>query len=100
MTARAAQEGDPQARCYVCAGNRLPGQPRCSAPPLPAPPIERLLLRQLQQLDSASERFPAAWIALTPQQQIESVQRLVARVDYDPAQHKIAITFHSAETNS
>jgi site-specific DNA recombinase len=100
MTARAVNEGTPQARCYVCAGNRLPGQPPCSAPPIPARPIERLVLRQLQRLDPAPEYFPAAWIALTPQQQIESVQRLVARVDYDAAHHKIAMTFHNEETNS
>jgi site-specific DNA recombinase len=100
MTAHAAKEGDPQARCYVCAGDRLPGQPRCPAPPLPARPIERLVLRHLQRLDPAPEHFPAAWVALTPQQQIESVKRLVVRVDYDATHHKIAITFHSEETNS
>jgi site-specific DNA recombinase len=100
MTSRAAQEGAPQARCYVCAGNRLPGQPHCSAPPIPARPIERLVLRHLQRLNPAPEHFPAAWVALTPQQQIESVQRLVARVDYDAAHHKIAITLHSEEASS
>jgi site-specific DNA recombinase len=99
MIAHAAKEGDPQARCYVCAGNRRPGQPRCPAPPLPARPIERLVLRHLQRLE-APEQFPAAWGRLTPQQQIESVQRLVARVDYDAAHHKVAMTFHSEETNS
>jgi hypothetical protein len=83
MTARRAEEGAPQARCYVCAGNRLPGQPHCPAPPIPARFIERLLLRQLQRLDPAPEHFPAAWVALTPQQQIQSVQRRVARVDYN-----------------
>jgi site-specific DNA recombinase len=100
MMACAANEDTPQQRCYVCAGNRLPGQPVCQAPPLPAGPVERLVLRQLQRLDPAPDLFPAAWVALTPQQQLESVQRLVARVDYDPAQHKIAITFHNEETNS
>jgi site-specific DNA recombinase len=99
MTARAAPEDAPQACCYLCAGNRLPGQPRCSAPPVPARPIERLVLRHLQRLDPAPEHSPAAWVALTPQQQIESVQRLVARVDYDAPHHKIAITLHSEETN-
>jgi site-specific DNA recombinase len=89
MTPDAAQAGDPQALCYVCAGNRLPGQPRCPAPPLPARPIERLVLRQLQRLDPAPQHFPAAWVALTPQQQLESVQGLVARVDYDATHHKI-----------
>jgi site-specific DNA recombinase len=98
MTARAAEQGAPQARCYTCAGNRLPGQPHCSAPPIPVRPIERLLLRHLQRL--APEHFPAAWGRLTPQQQIESVQRLVARVDYDATHHQIAIIFHSEETNS
>ena len=100
MAACAAQEGGPQARCYVCAGNRLPGQPRCPAPLLPARPIERLVLRHLRRLESAAEHFPAAWAALSPQQQIESVQRLVAHVDYNATHHKIAITFHSEETNS
>jgi site-specific DNA recombinase len=100
MTARAAETGAPQARCYVCAGTRLPGQPHCSEPPIPARPIERLVLRQLQRLDPAPEHVPAAWVALTPPQQIESVQRLIARVDYDAAHHKIAITFHNQETNS
>jgi site-specific DNA recombinase len=98
MTAHAANEDDPQARCYVCAGNRLSGQPACSAPPIPARPIERLVLRHLQRLE-APEQLPIAWLALTPQQQIESVQRLVARVDYDATHHKMAITFHSKETN-
>jgi hypothetical protein len=37
----------------------------------------------------------ANWETLTPQQQIESVQRLVARIDCDTTHHKIAITFHS-----
>jgi site-specific DNA recombinase len=100
MAARAAQEGAPQTRCYVCAANRLPGQPHCSAPPLAARPIERLVLRHLQRHDPAPEHFPTAWLALTPQQQIESLQRLVARVDYDAPHHKIAITFHNQETNS
>jgi hypothetical protein len=100
MTARAAKEGAPQTRCYVCAPNRLPGQPNCPAAPLPAQPIERLVLQHLQQLDPAPEHFPAAWVAPRPQQQIESVQRLIARVDYDAAQHKIAITFHNEELRS
>jgi site-specific DNA recombinase len=100
MTAHAAQESGPQARCYVCTGNRLPGQPRCSTPPLPARPIERLVLRHLQRLDPGPEHFPAAWVALTPQQQTDSVKRLIGRVDYDAAQHKIAITFHNEETNA
>jgi site-specific DNA recombinase len=100
MKACGANEDTPQGRYYLCAGNRLPGQPVCPAPPLPARPVERLVLRQLQRLDPVPEHFPAAWVALTPQQQIESVQRLVARVDYDAAHHKIAITFHSEETNS
>jgi site-specific DNA recombinase len=100
MTAHAARESGPQARCYVCAGNRLPGQPSCPVPPLPARPVERLVLRQLQQLAPAPDQFPAAWVALTPQQQIESVQRLVARVDYDPGHHKVAITFHNTEGSS
>jgi site-specific DNA recombinase len=100
MASRAAQEGAPQARCYVCAGNRLPGQPPCSALPIPARPIEHLVLRHLQRLGPAPEHFPAAWVALTPQQQIESVQRLVARVDYDAPHHKIAITLHSEEASS
>jgi hypothetical protein len=39
-----------------------------------------LVLRYLQRLDPAPEHFPAAWVALTPQQQIESVQRLIALV--------------------
>jgi site-specific DNA recombinase len=100
MMARAANEDIPQVRCYVCAGNRLPGQPVCPAPPLPARPVERVVLRQLQRLDPAPDQFSAAWIALTPQQQIELLQRLVARVDYDPAQNKVAITLHNQETNS
>jgi hypothetical protein len=53
-----------------------------------------------QRLDRGPEHFPAAWVALTPQQQIELVRRLVARVDYDAPHHKIAITFHSEETSS
>ena len=100
MSARIAKEGAPPTRCYVCAANRLPGQPNCPAPPLPAQPVERLVLRHLQRLDPAADQFSAAWVALTPQQQIESVQRLIARVDYDAAHHKIAITFLNEETNS
>jgi site-specific DNA recombinase len=100
MIARAAPEGAPQARCYVCADNRLPGQPQCSAPPIPARPIERLVLQHLQRLDPAPEHSPAAWVSLTPQQQIDSVQRLVARVDYDAPHHKIAIALHSEDTSS
>jgi site-specific DNA recombinase len=100
MTARATEEGDPQAGCYVCAGNRLPGQPPCSAPPIPARLIERLVLRQLQRLEPAPEHFPVGWVALTPQQQIESVQHRVARVDYDATRDRIAIAFHSEETSS
>jgi site-specific DNA recombinase len=100
MKTCAAKEDTRQGRSYVCGGNRLPGQPVCPAPPLPAWPVERVVLRQLQRLDPAPDQFPAAWVALTPQQQIESVQRLVARVDYDPAQNKVAITLHNEETNS
>jgi site-specific DNA recombinase len=100
MMAHAGKDGDPQARCYVCAGNRLPGQPRCSAPPLLAQPIERLVLRYLRQLDRAPDQFSAAWVALTPEQQIESVQRLVARIDYDATHQKVAINFHNEEANS
>jgi site-specific DNA recombinase len=100
MTVHVGKEGDPRVRCYVCAGNRLLGQPHCPAAPLPARFIERLVVRHLQRLDPATEHFPAAWIALTPQQQIDSVQRLVARVDYNATHQKIAITFHSEETNS
>jgi site-specific DNA recombinase len=100
MTVHSSKDGDPQARCYVCPGNRLPGQPPCPAPPLAARPIERLVLRHLQRLDPDADHFPAAWVALTPQQQIESVQHLIARVDYDAAHHKIAITLHSEEASS
>jgi hypothetical protein len=56
------------------------------------------VLRHLRRLDPAPEHFPAVWATLTPQ--IESVQRIVARVDYNATQHKVAITFHSAETDS
>jgi hypothetical protein len=66
----------------------------------PGHTLERLVLQHVQRLDPASEHFPAAWVALTPQQQIESLQRLVARVDDDAVHNKIAITFHSEETNS
>jgi site-specific DNA recombinase len=100
MMPRAAQEREPRARGYVCAGKRLPGQPPCSAPSVPAQPIERLVLQHVQRLEPAPEPFRAAWVALGPQQQIESVQRHVARVDYDAVHNKIAITFHNQESNS
>jgi site-specific DNA recombinase len=98
MTVGAGNPATHPTPCYTCCRDALPGQPSCPAPPLAARPIERLVLRHLQRLELALENFPGTWTTLTPQQQLDWVQRQVARVDYDAVHNKIAITFNNQET--
>ena len=42
----------------------------------------------------ALEQFGPVWESLTPREQARLVQLVVARVDYDGAAGKAAITFH------
>jgi site-specific DNA recombinase len=54
---------------------------------------------QQERLDEAEATralagLDPAWGTMTPQEQVRVIGLLVARVDYDGAQGKVAITFH------
>jgi site-specific DNA recombinase len=89
-----------RSRACGCSCPPLPGAPLGRSPVLAAAPVERLVLRQIQKLAPAAEDFRAAWATWTPEQQVHLVRRLVERIDYDPTQGSVAITFHAAASQN
>ena len=93
MTPTHARRGAKCYRYYLCCGAHRHGRQSCPSKSIPAEPIERLVLEQIQSLgpDPALGNLEG-W---TPAEQLRLVQLLIERVDYDGAQDKVAITFRS-----
>jgi site-specific DNA recombinase len=58
--------------------------------------LQALAQQALDEDDVATAlaRFQPIWDALTPQEQARVIHLLIARVEYDGARGKVAITFH------
>jgi hypothetical protein len=55
--------------------------------------IERFMVERIQEF--AEDQAVPPWETLLADEQASLIQRLIRRVDYDGAQGKVAITFHS-----
>jgi site-specific DNA recombinase len=96
MKPRTLSQGSKRARAYGCSCPALPGEPMGRPRVLAAAPVERLVVRQLQKLAPAAEKFRTAWASRTPNEQIRLVRRLVERIDYDASRGQVAMIFQAA----
>jgi len=93
MTPAHAIRGRKCYRYYLCCGARRHGRQSCPSKAIPAEPIERLVLEQIESLgldpglENSEGRAPAQ------AQQLRLVQLRIERVDYDGTQGKVSITF-------
>jgi site-specific DNA recombinase len=123
--AHTTRNGGRRYRYYVCTGAQKRGWQTCPSKSVPAAPIEEVVVGQIRALardpavlqevltqvrqgddprlaEAASEaaRVVAGpqevWDALPPAEQVRLVRLLVARVEYDGARGKVAISFHAA----
>jgi Recombinase zinc beta ribbon domain len=86
-------------RYYVCLTAQKRGWHACPSKSVPARTIERFVLERLRGLAAGSADVPAdiaaALTARSPQQQARCLRALVARIDYDGAYERVAITLHN-----
>src|SRR5208282_531207 len=93
MTPTHAIRGRKCYRYYLCCGAHRHGRQSCPSKAIPAEPIERLVLEQIESLgldpglENSEGRAPAQ------AQQLRLVQLRIERVDYDGTQGKVSITF-------
>jgi hypothetical protein len=97
--AHTINNGGTRYRYYVCLTAQKRGWDACPSKSVPARTIERFVLERVRELAAVSAAVPAdvaaALTARSPQQQARCLRALVARVDYDGAYERIAITLHT-----
>jgi site-specific DNA recombinase len=97
--AHTIKNGGTRYRYYVCLTAQKRGWDACPSKSVPARTIERFVLERLRGLAAESAAVPAdvatALTARSPQQQARCLRTLVARVDYDGAYERVAITLHN-----
>jgi site-specific DNA recombinase len=121
--AHTTRNGGRRYRYYVCTGAQKRGWQTCPSKSVPAAPIEELVVGQIRAMavnpavlqemltqvrhgddarlaDTAAARLAAGLEevgdGLAPAEQARLVRLLVARVDYDGARGKVAISIHPA----
>ena len=93
MTPTHAIRGRKCYRYYLCCGAHRHGPQSCPSKAIPAEPIERLVLEQIQSQGPRSTPGNIAGQASTSVDHFRLVRQLIERVDYDGAQGKVTITF-------
>ncbi|HLN27708.1 MAG TPA: recombinase family protein [Gemmataceae bacterium] len=93
MTPTHAIHGSKCYRYYLCCAAHRHGRHSCPSKAIPAEPIERLVLEQIQSLEPALGNVQGRVPALPPDEQLRLVQLRIERVDYDGTQGKVAIAF-------
>jgi hypothetical protein len=89
MTPTSSKHGGKRYRYYLCCGAHRRGRCNCPSGSIPARDIEETVLEQIQIRDPHVDVRTEA-----PSARLRLVQLWIGRVDYDGAQHKVAITFH------
>jgi site-specific DNA recombinase len=101
----ASRNGRQRYRYYLCLHAAQRGRAVCPSPSVSAAAIEQVVVEQLQRLTHDPERTPeqrhvlapfaepAAWQALSTEEQTRTLGRVLQRVDHDPTQGKITLTF-------
>jgi len=113
ISARTSKNRPKQYCYYTCTGAQKRGWDSCPSKSISAPHLERLVIAQLQRLDldprltaealalklieeptSASDKpVENGHLELDRQEQQLLVKRLLQRVDYDGASHKVSLVF-------
>jgi len=93
MTPTHAMRGRKCYRYYLCCRAHRHGRQTCPSKAIPAEPIERLVLEQIQSLSPCPNRGYTEAQASTSVEQLRLVRLLIERVEYDGAQGKVTISF-------
>ena len=93
MTPTHAIRGRKCYRYYLCCGAHRHGRQSCPSKAIPAEPIERLVLEQIQSLSPRPTLGNMEGQALTLVEDLRLVRLLIERVEYDGAQSKVTINF-------
>jgi len=93
MTPTHAIRGKKCYRYYLCCGAHRNGRQSCPSKAIPAEPIERFVLAQIESLgfDPAQTNAKGRAPALPLADQLQLVQLHIERVEYDGAQGKVSI---------
>ena len=93
MTPTHAIRGRKCYRYYLCCGAHRHGRQSCPSKAIPAEPIERLVLEQIQSLRPRPTLGNMEGQASTSVEDLRLVRLLIERVEYDGAQSKVTINF-------
>jgi site-specific DNA recombinase len=94
MTPAHVTHGNKRYRYYTCSAAQKNGWHTCPSKSVPATRVERYVLEQIapyaRDVDSATR---------TPGERAERLRQLVARIDYDGTNQRVAITLRSNPSN-
>src|SRR5208282_2448779 len=93
MTPTHAIRGRKCYRYYLCCGAHRHGRQSCPSKAIPAEPIERLVLEQIESLRPRPTLGNMEGQASTSVEDLRLVRLLIERVEYDGAQSQVTITF-------
>jgi site-specific DNA recombinase len=96
MTPAHVTNGNRRYQYYTCSAAQKKGWHTCPSKALPATAIERLVLEQVALELKDRTLGAVAWQTLPPAERARRLRAIVARIDYDGASRRVAITLRSA----